>query len=193
MSAITWSSTHLFFVARRFCQPREPSSGQVRPLRLCTQGFCGRVVYKTCFGRQAGALRASMTCARGAGTHGNVLNVHTATFFNGHTGFSGCHTTHTTPHTIHHTHHNTRHNTTTTPHGDRERQRQRETETETETVRDRKKKGTEREEKTAEERQEKTYEDKTRQDRRRRDKTSMKEKREDKTQDKRREKREERR
>ena len=60
------------------------------------------------------------TCARGAGIHGDVLNVHTGTFL----------AFHTTPHRTHHnTRHNTQHkqHTTTTTHEDRERrQRQRE-------------------------------------------------------------------
>ena len=91
-------------------------------------------------------------------THGHVLN--------GHTGFfSVPHNTHYTPHRTHTTTQDTtqHNNTTTPPLGDRERQRQR------------KKTGTESEEKTAEERQKKkkTKEDKTRQDRKRRDKTRM--------------------
>ena len=77
----------------------------------------------------AGTTRTCVsTCARGAGIHGDVLNVHTGTF-------SAC------PTTPHRTHHNTRHNTqdtTTTTHEDRER-RERE--------RQRKKTETEREEK----------------------------------------------
>ena len=70
------------------------------------------------------------TCARGAGTHGDVLNVHTGTFWMDTRGFQRA-----TQHTQH-THHNTRHNNTTTrPHhhseierdGDRERDRQEKT------------------------------------------------------------------
>ena len=69
-------------------------------------------------------------------SHGHVLS--------GHTEFSLCHTTHTTPHTTP-THTTTQdttqnNNTTTTPHEDRERQRQRQRQRE----RQRKKTGTER-------------------------------------------------
>ena len=48
------------------------------------------------------------TCARGAGIHGDVLNVHTG-------AFSACHTTphtHLSTHRTHHEKHKTRHNTT---------------------------------------------------------------------------------
>ena len=42
----------------------------------------------------AGTTRTCVsTCGRGAGTHGDVLNVHTGTFFQ-------CVTPHTTPHTL---------------------------------------------------------------------------------------------
>ena len=72
------------------------------------------------------------TCARGAGTHGDVLNLHTEVF-------SACqaaphttpHHTHTTQHTHTHTHttqhHNTQHHTETETerHRDRDRERQR--------------------------------------------------------------------
>ena len=93
------------------------------------------------------------TCARGAGTHGDVLS--------GHTGFHGA-TQHIPHHTTDRTHTTTQdttqyNNTTTTPHGDRERQRQRETD---------------REEKTAEERQEKRRQNKTRQEKTRQDKNA---------------------
>ena len=67
-----------------------------------------------------------------AGSHGDVLNVHTETFWTDTRGFSACHTT---PHRTHTTTQDTRHNTqdntttttttTTTTHGDRDRDRQR--------------------------------------------------------------------
>ena len=58
------------------------------------------------------------TCARGAGIHGDVLNVHTVTSLNPHTGFStffsACRNTH--KHTHEHTHtHQTHHQTTPRP------------------------------------------------------------------------------
>ena len=83
------------------------------------------------------------TCARGAGIHGDVLNVHTVTFLNPHTGFStffqGA-ATHTHTHTKHtpHTHQTTPrppNNTTTTTtqhttsHEEREKERERQRET----------------------------------------------------------------
>ena len=50
------------------------------------------------------------TCARGAGTHGDVLNLHTEVF-------SACQAApHTTPHTQHNTHTHTTHNTHTHTH-----------------------------------------------------------------------------
>ena len=100
------------------------------------------------------------TCARGAGTHGDVLNLHTEVF-------SACQAApHTTPHTqhTHTTQHTTQHNTThthththhttpqhTTPHGDRD------TETETD-----KRRETERDRERDRERE--TRQDKTRKD-----------------------------
>ena len=63
-------------------------------------------------------------CGRGAGTHGDVLNLHTESVLSLHTGFSACHTTRHTPH---HTtqHHTSTHDDTHTPptHGDRDRER----------------------------------------------------------------------
>ena len=80
------------------------------------------------------------TCARGARTHGDVLNVHTGTFLNPHTDFSTfvqraathTHKPNTHDHQQHHDHNDTHHTTQhTTSRGDREtekeRQRQRET------------------------------------------------------------------
>ena len=86
------------------------------------------------------------TCARGAGIHGNVFNVHTEAFLNPNTGFSKffqraathththtpnteTHTKHTPrPPTQHHDHNDTHHTTQhTTSHGDRETERERET------------------------------------------------------------------
>ena len=81
------------------------------------------------------------TCARCAGVHGDVLNVHTGTFFMDMRVFSACHTAHNTTHNI------TR------------RQRQRETEKE-----DRER---EREEKMKDKKN-KTREDKTKEKRRQR-------------------------
>ena len=75
-------------------------------------------------------------CARGAGTHGDVLNVHTETCLVDTLGFQRVtrthhdhNDTHTTTTTTHTTQHN---NTTTTPHGDRDRDRQRQRKTEKE-------------------------------------------------------------
>ena len=97
------------------------------------------------------------TCASGAGTHGDVLNLRTEGFF--------CVPSRATHHTTQNTHTHTphkprtpaRHNTRRQRDRDRGRQRQRQ----------RKKTGTEREEKTEEERQDKRREDKRRQDKRR--------------------------
>ena len=73
------------------------------------------------------------TCARCAGIHGDVLNVHMGTCLSGHTGFFSVSHHTTTPHTPHRPHrphttprHKTQHHTET----DRDRQRQTETETE---------------------------------------------------------------
>ena len=104
-------------------------------------------------------------CARGAGTHGDVLNVHTGTCWVDTRSFEACHTlTHINTHTQHNTtqhnttqHNTTQHITTTTPRGERE----------TETNRDRERRQGQREEKTEEERQDKRREDKRRQDKRR--------------------------
>ena len=87
------------------------------------------------------------TCARGAGIHGDVLNVHTETF----SAF------HTTPHR---THHNTRHNTHDTTHNTNNKRRQRK-----KTERERGREDGREEDKTR--RREK---DKTRQDEERREK-----------------------
>ena len=106
-------------------------------------------------------------CARGAGTHGDVLNVHTETRWVDTRSFEACHTlTHT------HTHINTQHTQYTAPqrkttHYDhnttRRRERQRQTETEKED-RDRETREDGREEKRQEKRRQK--EDKTRQENR---------------------------
>ena len=67
------------------------------------------------------------TCARCAGIHGDVFNVHMGTCLSGHTGFFQRFTPHhNTAHTTQTTHHTMTQDTT--PHGDRQRQ----TETETE-------------------------------------------------------------
>ena len=71
------------------------------------------------------------TCARCAGIHGDVLNVHMGTCLSGHTGFFSVSHHTTTPHTPHRPHrphttprHKTQHHTET----DRDRQRQRQRE-----------------------------------------------------------------
>ena len=65
----------------------------------------------------AGTTRTCVsTCARGAGTHEDFLNVHMEAFFSAPL------------HTPHPTHHNTRHNTQDTTHGDRERESDRDRE-----------------------------------------------------------------
>ena len=75
------------------------------------------------------------TCARGAGTHGDVLNLHTEVFLRA----KPRHTPRHTHNTQHNTHHTTQHTPQhTTPHGDRETQRQRQTETERDRERQRK-------------------------------------------------------
>ena len=117
------------------------------------------------------------TCARGAGTHGDVLNVHTWVFSVPHHTAHTHTTTTTTQHSI--THNVTRRQ------GHRERQREK-TEKEDREKRERKK--TEREEKTEEERQGKTKE-KTRREQKRR---AEKEKERGEKREERREKREER-
>ena len=100
------------------------------------------------------------TCARGAGTHGDVLNLQTEVF-------SACQAApHTTPHTQHNTTHHTHH---TTPHGDRETQRQRQTEIE----RDREK------QRETERDRERDRERETRQDKKREDETIKEKKLED--------------
>ena len=115
------------------------------------------------------------TCARGAGIHGDVLNVHTEAFLKPHTGFFPRffnvpqHTnTHTQTHT--HTKHTPRppttprpqqpHTTQHTPHNITRRQRKK-----TEKERQRKR---DRERETEKERQDKTREDDTRQEDKRR-------------------------
>ena len=74
------------------------------------------------------------TFARGAGTKGDVLNVHTGTCWVDTQVFLRVshHTPHTTHHTAHTPQHNTRHHntTTTTPHENRDRERDREREKE---------------------------------------------------------------
>ena len=111
--------------------------------------------------QQPGPLKRVYTCARGAGKHGDVLNVHTEAFLKPNTGFfhvffsvpqhtnahtqtdTHTHQTHTTTTnnttttTTHTTQHNTTHNNT---------RRQRETERETERDRERQRKKTEKEE-----------------------------------------------
>ena len=98
------------------------------------------------------------TCARGTGTHGEFLNLHTEVFFCVPSRATH-HTTHTphTHNTTHNTHHNTQHHTETERHTetDRDRQKQRETE------RDREKQR-ETEKETEKERQDKTRKEKTR-------------------------------
>ena len=112
----------------------------------------------------AGITRTCVsTCARGAGTHGDVLNVHTGTFWVDTREFTPCHTTHT--HTPHHTpQHKTQHNITQhdTPHhtpqqhdhNTTRRQRQRETEKDREEERQEKDREEERQDKRREKREE---------------------------------------
>ena len=159
------------------------------------------------------------TCARGARAHGDVLNVHTGTFLNPHTGFSTfvqraathTHKPNTHDHQQHHDHNDTHHTTQhTTSRGDREtekekeRQRQRETRQEgrrrwkrTDETRQEKMK-VERQDKTRQERREK-IKDKRREDRekrrrekqdKRRDKMKKREKMKEKRRDKMKKKRE---
>ena len=123
-------------------------------------------VYVQNFPVCTGTMRTCFnTCARGADIHGDVLNVHTGTFLNPHTGFStfsDYHNTHKHKHKHTHTHTQTHHDHQTTPrppnnthhttqhttsHGERKSERQRETE---------------------KERQDKTREDGTRQEDKRR-------------------------
>ena len=86
------------------------------------------------------------TCARCAGTHGDVLNVHMGTCLSGHTGFFSVSHHTTTPHTPHRPHTTPRHKT---------QRRQ----TETDRDRDRGRRGDEREDdKTRAERREKSEE-----------------------------------
>ena len=101
-------------------------------------------------------------CARGAGTHGDDLNIHTGTFWVDTRGFSRCHTPHRTHTPQHKT--TTQHNTTTRPQHHTEKER------ETDRYRDRERRQGQREDGRGETREEKTKEDKTR---RRRDKTRM--------------------
>ena len=79
------------------------------------------------------------TCARGAGTHGDVLNVHTRfSSVSHHTSHTTHHTHHKTqytthnktPHTAHTRHNSQQHITTATTHNNTRRQSQRETEKE---------------------------------------------------------------
>ena len=84
------------------------------------------------------------TCARCAGIHGDVLNVHMGTCLSGHTGFFQRFTPHhNTAHTTQTTHHTTTQDTT--PHGDRQRQ----TETETDETKEKKTKQEKREERNS--------------------------------------------
>ena len=125
------------------------------------------------------------TCARGARTHGDVLNVHTEPFLNPHTFFffhvfSVCrntHKTHTTTTnnttTITTQHHTTRH---TTSHGDRE-DRERETEKERQRQRKRDRERERETEKERKRREEKRREEKRREEKRREEKRKREEKR----------------
>ena len=92
------------------------------------------------------------TCARGAGTHGDVLNENTGRFESKHNVFSVPH--HTTPHTHHNTRHNTQDTTTTnTP------QQHTETETERDTEKERRKTREDERRKTREDERRETRED----------------------------------
>ena len=108
------------------------------------------------------------TCARGVGTYGEVLNLHTGTFSVDTRGFHGA-----TQHTPRRTHtHTPQHKTQDTPQHKTQQQDttrpQHHTEMERDRDRERQRKKTTREEKTKE--------DKTRQDETRRDKTRMQDK-----------------
>ena len=86
-------------------------------------------------------------CARGAGAHGDVLNVHTETCLVDTLGFHRVTRTH-------HDHNDTHNTTQQHDHNTTQRQRQRQTETD----RDRERRQGQREEKTEEERQDKRRE-----------------------------------
>ena len=85
------------------------------------------------------------TCARGAGTHGDALNLHTdvcsacqaAPHTTPHTHTTQHNTTHSTTHTHTTQHHNTQHHTETERDRDRDRQTERETESDRERDRER--------------------------------------------------------
>ena len=112
------------------------------------------------------------TCARGAGTHGDVLNLYTEVFLRAklrhtpHHTHNTQHTTHNTQHNTtqhtHHTHHRTPQHTT--PHGDRDRETQRQRQTETERDRERRQKQRETERDRERDRERETRQDKKRED-----------------------------
>ena len=105
------------------------------------------------------------TCARFAGTHGDVLNVHTEAFWNPHTGFfhvfffqrAATHTN-TQTHTHTQTHKHQTHTTITTTHTT-QYNTQHHTETETEREREREERRDKREDERQEERRSKTREE----------------------------------
>ena len=96
----------------------------------------------------AGTTRKRVpTCARCAGTHGDVLNVHTE--------FSACHTSHTTPQ--HTTQHTTTHHNTPQQHDHNTSRKQRQRETETDRERRRRQREEKREERRSDTRREKIH------------------------------------
>ena len=87
-------------VSRTDDDPSLPCVHSKRP-RVCVQ------TVSVCTGT---ARTCRNTCARGAGRHGDVLNVHTEAFLNPHTHkHTHTHQTHTTTTTTHTKQHNTQH------------------------------------------------------------------------------------
>ena len=113
------------------------------------------------------------TCARGAGTHGDILNAHTGTFWTDTLGFSACHTTHRTENT-------TTETTPTTHNNTPQQQTPPEQHTETETERDKT-----REDGREDERREKTRREKMRRQEKRQDEEEREDEREKKREDER--------
>ena len=112
------------WVSRADDDPLPPVCG-FKNVPVCTFETCSffTSTTRTCFN----------TCARGAGMHGDVLNVHTDAFLKPKTGFSSFFqraathattTNNTTTTTTHATQHNTQHHTETQRATDRERQRE---------------------------------------------------------------------
>ena len=106
---------HLFFTDEN--TPSSRVSTQTRPHMYVENVPVGTGTTRTCFN----------TCARCAGIHGDVLNVHMGTCLSGHTGFFSVSHHTTTPHTPHRPHttprHKTQHHTETDRDRDRDRDR----------------------------------------------------------------------